>query len=94
MKSSLPLLFALIFTIQAHAQDFEAPEITSISATLSVDVTSHAQTITATVQITDDEGGYDFGNLFVYRPDGTFVSSHGMGPTKLFRSRRMPSSQL
>jgi len=82
MKRSLHLFVALVFSVLGHAQDFEAPIITSISVTPSVDVTSGAQTVTATLQITDADSGYEYGNLFLYRPDGNFVSSHGMGSSE------------
>ena len=32
--------------------------------------------------MTDDEIGFDFGNLYLYRADGNFVSSHFMGSTQ------------
>ena len=83
MKHSLILFLALVLSGLGHAQDFEAPMITSISVTTSVDVTSGAQTVTATVQITDDDTGFEFGNLFLYRPDGNFVSSHFMGSSQM-----------
>ena len=79
VKSHLHFLLAIIFCSLGLAQDFEAPMITSISLTPNVDVTSGDQVITATVQITDDDSGFEFGNLFLYRPDGNFVSSHAMG---------------
>lgn len=70
-------------TAHGFSQGSEPPEITSISITPSVDVTSGDQTITATIQVTDNELGFDFGNLFLYRADGNFVSSHGMGASQL-----------
>jgi len=79
MKHSLFLGLALVLSTLVRAQDIEAPMITSISVTPSVDVTSGDQVVSATVQITDDDSGFEFGNLFLYRPDGNFVSSHAMG---------------
>ena len=79
MKHSLLFIIALVFSGMVQAQDSQPPMITSISVTSSVDVASGNQTVTATLQITDDDSGFDFGNLFLYRPDGNFVSSHAMG---------------
>lgn len=83
MKFLLNTLLALLVTSHGFSQGSEPPEITSISITPSVDVTSGDQTITATIQVIDNELGFDFGNLFLYRADGNFVSSHGMGASQL-----------
>lgn len=76
MKRLLLPLLVVLFSAVAHAQDFEAPMVTSISVTSSVDVSSGDATVTATMDVTDNDTGFDFGNIFLYRADGGFVSSH------------------
>ena len=52
----------------------DAPEITSVAiAPDPVDISSSSQTLTVTLQVTDDEDGFLNGNLHLYNPDGNFV---------------------
>jgi hypothetical protein len=74
-----PLLFAgfgLLACGGSFAQDTEGPEIASISISpASADVTAGSQDLTVALQVTDDESGFAYANLFVYRPDGKFVTN-------------------
>jgi hypothetical protein len=74
---AFPLIAAALMCSAASllAVDTAPPQVTSISiAPASVDITSAPQTITATIAITDDESGFDFGNLNIYNQAGKQVT--------------------
>lgn len=59
-----------------HGVDTAAPVLTSISVTpASVDTAGGDQVITATLTVTDDESGLNFGNIFLYNASGDFVDA-------------------
>jgi hypothetical protein len=60
----------------ARADDTVAPAFTSISITpATAEVGTEDQVVTVTVEITDDDSGFEFGNVFLYNPAGQFVTS-------------------
>ncbi|NDV62012.1 hypothetical protein G0Q06_06075 [Puniceicoccales bacterium CK1056] len=79
MKNSFKILCPLVLSLvlqTVQAVDTAAPLLTSISVSpASVDASGGDQIITATLTITDDESGLNFGNIFLYNPSGTFVDA-------------------
>lgn len=66
--------FGLLACGVAFAQDTDGPEIAAIFISpATADVTSESQELTVTLQVTDNESGFAFENLFVCRTDGQFV---------------------
>lgn len=67
---------ALLSGVVGLAADTEGPEIAAISITPgSVDVTSQSQDLTIDLQVTDNESGFSFANLFLYDSGGKFVTN-------------------
>ncbi len=65
------------------AVDTQPPAIASISvAPGSVDVTSSPQTVTVTLQITDDESGFSAGNLYLYNAADHYVEAYSFDATQ------------
>lgn len=75
----IPILLAgvsLLVCPLSFAQDVEGPEITAISiAPSSVDITAASQNMTVTVDVTDNESGFAYANLFIYDSGGDFVTN-------------------
>lgn len=75
----IPLLlagFGIFSCSLALAQDVDGPEIAAISIDpLSVDITAASQNLTVTVQITDNESGFSYANLYIYDSGGDFVNN-------------------
>lgn len=76
MKALHSLAAALLWSAAPLlAVDTAPPQVTSISvAPGSIDITTSPQTLSVTVNITDDESGFDFGNLNLYDTAGRFVT--------------------
>ncbi len=74
---TLCLLASGVFALVSHtAADVVAPSVPSILITpASVDLNAADAPIAITMRITDDESGVQFGNLFLYNQEGTFVTS-------------------
>ncbi len=75
------LSIVLIGGARLLAADTEAPVITSIAISPnSVEVSSGPQTITVTLQITDDEEGFAEGYLYLWSGNDKFIDSIQFGP--------------
>lgn len=74
MKSMILLFSAVALMGAARAQDTQAPLLDSISLSpAGVDVTSGAQTVTATLVCNDDDSGFAGGYLFLVDPNGNWL---------------------
>lgn len=74
---AFPLIAAALLCSAASllAVDTVPPQVTSISIPPApVDITAAPQTVTVTIQITDDESGLDFGNLNIFNQAGQQVA--------------------
>lgn len=74
---AFPLIAAALLCSAASllAVDTVPPQVTSISIPPApVDITTAPQTVTVTIQITDDDSGLDFGNLNIFNQAGQQVT--------------------
>jgi hypothetical protein len=78
MFRSFPFLVVALCAVPAvlHAQDTEAPMLGSIDILpASVDVATSDASVMVDLDITDDSSGFNYGNIFLYKPGGGFVAS-------------------
>lgn len=78
MKSvaAFSLLCCALVTSSALALDPNAPEMTAVSvAPDPVNITTGSQNIAVSLQIADDEDGFELGSVGIYNPDGKFVTT-------------------
>ena len=76
MKAIRVLAVLALTCASAFSADVVAPSIVAASLSpSSVDVTSAVGSITVTMQITDDDSGFSYGNLFLYNQAGDFIDS-------------------
>lgn len=76
MRPQLLLFLLLASLFRSAMADTTPPAITSIAIAPAVaDITAGPVAMTATITITDESSGFATGYLFLYNPDGGFVSN-------------------
>jgi hypothetical protein len=76
MKAILLPVAMFVVWIPPVLADTEAPLVTAASISpASVDISGGAETVTATLTITDNDSGFVSGNLYLYNPSNNYVNN-------------------